>query len=286
MRGFVRKFCYLGSLALLLALMLAASPLFAWRVGAFSPTPRTKNSAHSPLSYHLQTGLTKGYVNVRSQASANGKLLATYPPGTKVTIYSAVSGQPVWYGNAGWDRISKPGSPSRYIYGPLISVSFGHKPAKPTSAKAAKLRMTTPSPRGKEIVISISRQWMFVYDKGKRIYSAPVTTGQRALSTPTGTYHVLAKLSHYYFLFTLAPRVPILVSRHPHQLRLAMERGRLLPARFVVWRTLYGPGTNVYHYDPVDGWMSGTHGCITMPLSAATWLYKWAPIGTTVHIDP
>jgi hypothetical protein len=93
MRGFVREFCYLGSLALLLALMLAASPLFAWSVGASQPTPRTKNSVQLPPKHHLRTGLTKGYVNVRSQASANGKLLATYPPGTKVTIYSAVSGQ-------------------------------------------------------------------------------------------------------------------------------------------------------------------------------------------------
>jgi lipoprotein-anchoring transpeptidase ErfK/SrfK len=285
MRGFVREFCYLGSLALLLALMLAASPLFAWSVGASQPTPRTKNSVQLPPKHHLRTGLTKGYVNVRSQASANGKLLATYPPGTKVTIYSAVSGQPIWYGDTGWDRISKPGSPPRYIYGPLISVSFGHKPAKPASAKAAKLRMTTPSPRGKEIVISISRQWMFVYDKGKRIYSAPVTTGQRALSTPTGTYHVLAKLSPTTFYSPWPPGSPYWYpATHINYALQWKEGGFFLHDSW--WRTLYGPGTNVYHYDPVDGWMSGTHGCITMPLSAATWLYKWAPIGTTVHIDP
>lgn len=52
------------------------------------------------------------------------------------------------------------------------------------------------------------------------------------------------------------------------------------------WHTVYGPGTNGWHYDPKYGWQWGTHGCVAMPFSAAQWLYNWAPIGTTVVIEP
>ena len=52
------------------------------------------------------------------------------------------------------------------------------------------------------------------------------------------------------------------------------------------WHSVYGPGTNLWHYDPKFGWQWGSHGCIAMPLSAAQWLYYWAPIGTLVQINP
>jgi len=223
-------------------------------------------------------------VNVRSQATANGALLATYPPGTKVTIYATVSGQAVWHGNSGWDRISQPGRSPRYVYRALIAVASGQRHGDSKHAKPAKLRITIPSPRGKEIVISISRQWMFVYDKGKRFYDALFKTGQPALSTPTGTYHILAKLSPTTFYSPWPPGSPYWYpATHINYALQWKEGGFFLHDSW--WRTLYGPGTNLYHYDPVDGWMNGTHGCITMPLNAAVWLYKWALIGTTVRID-
>jgi len=52
------------------------------------------------------------------------------------------------------------------------------------------------------------------------------------------------------------------------------------------WHSVYGPGTNGWHYDPKFGWQWGTHGCIAMPLNAAAWLYYWAPIGTLVQVNP
>ncbi len=284
MQDLVRKLCYFGPLALLLAILLTASPLFACGAGASSPAPRTKSATHSPPANRPQIGITIDYVNVRSQATANGALLATYPPGTKVTIYATVSGQAVWHGNSGWDRISQPGRSPRYVYRALIAVASGQRHGDSKHAKPAKLRITIPSPRGKEIVISISRQWMFVYDKGKRIYDAPITTGQPALSTPTGTYHILAKLSPTTFYSPWPPGSPYWYpATHINYALQWKEGGFFLHDSW--WRTLYGPGTNLYHYDPVDGWMNGTHGCITMPLNAAVWLYKWALIGTTVRID-
>ncbi|GCE30737.1 hypothetical protein KDA_62210 [Dictyobacter alpinus] len=50
------------------------------------------------------------------------------------------------------------------------------------------------------------------------------------------------------------------------------------------WHTVYGPGTNSIHSDPVYGPQNGSHGCISMPYASARWLYTWAPIGTPVRI--
>jgi lipoprotein-anchoring transpeptidase ErfK/SrfK len=27
-----------------------------------------------------------------------------------------------------------------------------------------------------------------------------------------------------------------------------------------------------------------SHGCINLPLGATAWLYRWAPMGTPVHV--
>jgi lipoprotein-anchoring transpeptidase ErfK/SrfK len=284
MQYLVRKLYYVGPLSLLLALLLVANPLFACGVGASSPTPQAKSFTHSPPMKYPQTGITIDYVHVRSQASVYGMLLATYPPGTRVAIYATVRGQALWHDKAVWDRISDPDSSPRYIYGALVSITSIQRPINNKPAKSAKTKITSPLPRGREVVISISLQWMFVYDKGERIYDAPVTTGQPALSTPTGIYHILAKLSPTTFYSPWPPGSPYWYpATHINYALEWKEGGFFLHDSW--WRTLYGPGTNVYHYDPADGWVSGTHGCVTMPLNAAIWLYKWAQIGTTVRIN-
>ncbi|HET8851899.1 MAG TPA: L,D-transpeptidase, partial [Ktedonobacteraceae bacterium] len=60
----------------------------------------------------------------------------------------------------------------------------------PLSARPA---FASSSSSGKEIVISLSKQWMFVYQHGAQVYNSPVSTGRPTLRTPTGTYHVFAK---------------------------------------------------------------------------------------------
>jgi lipoprotein-anchoring transpeptidase ErfK/SrfK len=38
------------------------------------------------------------------------------------------------------------------------------------------------------------------------------------------------------------------------------------------WHNLFGSGVRL------------SHGCINLPLDSAAWLYKWAPVGTTVVV--
>lgn len=136
---------------------------------------------------------------------------------------------------------------------------------------------------GKVIVVSLAQQWLHAYENGSEVFNTAVLTGRPELGTPTGTYHVFAKLSPTTFY---SPFPPGSVEWYPPTYityALEWKDGFFLHDSW--WHSVYGPGTNRWHYDPIDGWQSGSHGCISMPLSAAAWLYNWAPIGTTVQIN-
>lgn len=136
----------------------------------------------------------------------------------------------------------------------------------------------------KMIVVSLSRQWLYAYANGSEVFHTAVMTGRPELGTPTGTYHIFAKLSPTTF-YSPFPRGSA-EWYPPTPIKYALEwkeGGYFLHDSW--WHSVYGPGTNRWHYDPIDGWQSGSHGCIAMPLSAAAWLYNWAPIGTTVQIN-
>lgn len=136
---------------------------------------------------------------------------------------------------------------------------------------------------GKLIVVSLSKQHLYAYHNGHQVFSTAVLTGQPALPTPLGTYHIFAKYSPITF-HSRYPRK----SRFwypPTHINYALEwkaGGYFLHDSW--WHTVYGAGTEYKHYDPTYGWQTGSHGCVSMPLSAARWIYHWAPIGTTVRI--
>lgn len=157
-------------------------------------------------------------------------------------------------------------------------------------AFALSTQMAAHSPQGQQtdagkvIVVSLAHQWLYAYANGTEVFNTAVMTGRPELGTPTGTYHIFAKMSPttFYSPFPAgsAEWYP------PTHITYAMEwkaGGFFLHDSW--WHSVYGPGTNRWHYDPIDGWQSGSHGCIAMPLSAAAWLYNWAPIGTTIQIN-
>ncbi|HEY0753663.1 MAG TPA: L,D-transpeptidase [Ktedonobacteraceae bacterium] len=169
----------------------------------------------------------------------------------------------------------------------LIFSPFG----TPTSASAHAVSANVSSGTidrqywGKVIVVSVSEQWLTAYQNGRRVFSSAVLTGRPSLPTPLGTYHIFSKLSpaifHAPYPRTSAYWYP------PTHIKYAMEwryGGYYLHDSW--WHTVYGAGTNGEHYDPTYGWQQGSHGCVSMPLNAAAWLYHWAPIGTTVKIIP
>ncbi len=270
MRSTIKKFYYLGFFALLLAICLALSSTintYASTSAASTGTSRTTAAAST-------TGHTTSYANVRSAPNTSSSIITTYAPNTTVTIYATVSGQAVSGGNSTWYRVSGLSSSPLYIYGGLVAITSNGGGGNPP-----------PSSQGKVIVISLSRQWMYVYQNGALVYNAAVMTGRPSLATPTGTYHVFAKLSPTTFYSPWPPGSPYYYP--PTHINYALEwkvGGFFLHDSW--WHSVYGPGTNGWHYDPVYGWQWGTHGCVAMPISAAAWLYNWAPIGTTVQVNP
>ncbi len=253
-----KKLLFLVLLVPLLAIMIALNPF----------------SSGNSVASATWTGTTTYFANVRTGPSTSYSGVAVDAPGTTVTVYATVSGQVVWGGISSWYRISSLSSSPRFIYGGLVTATSSGGGGSPT-----------PSAAGKEIIVSLSRQWMWAYQNGVQVFNSPVMTGRPALPTPTGTYHVFLKLHPTWFTSPWPPGSPYWYP--PTFINYALEwraGGFFLHDSW--WHSVYGPGTNGWHYDPQFGWQWGTHGCVAMSLSAAAWLYNWAPIGTLVQINP
>jgi len=253
-----KKLLSLGLLVPLLVIIIAFSPL----------------SSDNSLASSTWTGTTTYWANVRTGPSTSNSIVTAYAPGTNITVYATVSGQVVWGGISNWYRISSLSSSPRYIYSGLVSATTSTSGGSPS-----------PTATGKEIIVSLSREWMWAYQNGAEVYNSPVMTGRPALATPTGTYHVFLKLHPTTFTSPWPVGSPYWYP--PTFINYALEwraGGFFLHDSW--WHSVYGPGTNGWHYDPKFGWQWGTHGCIAMPLNAAAWLYNWAPIGTLVQVNP
>lgn len=166
----------------------------------------------------------------------------------------------------------------------LLVPSFSQTKASARTAQIiTHVRKVSSQTEDKVIVVSLSRQWLYAYDNGSEVFNAAVMTGRPALASPAGTYHIFAKLSPTTF-YSPFPRSSSYWYPPTHiSYALEWKPGFFLHDSW--WHSVYGPGTNGWHYDPVDGWQWGSHGCVAMALKSAAWLYAWAPIGTTVRIE-
>jgi lipoprotein-anchoring transpeptidase ErfK/SrfK len=136
----------------------------------------------------------------------------------------------------------------------------------------------------KVIVVSLSKQWLYVYENGQEVADTPVTTGRPSLPTPTGIYHIFYKASPITFHSSFPRHSPNWSP--PTHIKYAMEwKGGGYFLHDAWWHTTYGPDTNKWHQDPVYGWQWGSHGCIAVPLDFMKQLYQWAPIGTEVIVQ-
>jgi lipoprotein-anchoring transpeptidase ErfK/SrfK len=138
---------------------------------------------------------------------------------------------------------------------------------------------------GKVIVVDLSQQWLRAYENGKVVYNTAVQTGRDALPSPVGTYHIFAKESPTTFYSPWPKGSPYWYPPTPINYAMEWKAGGYY-LHDATWHSVFGPGTNGPHYDPTFGWQDGSHGCVSMPLPAAAWLYHWAPLGTTVQIQP
>lgn len=159
------------------------------------------------------------------------------------------------------------------IITPIAAASAGTNSSAPPA----------PFSKGKVILVSLAKEWLWAYDNGKLVFNTPVTTAKPGLVTPTGTWRIFIHKHPTIFHSPWPKGNPLYYP--PTFINYAMEwHGGGYYIHDATWRSVFGPGTNVWHKDPVFGWESGSHGCINVSLKAAKFLYYWAPNGTIVKV--
>lgn len=141
------------------------------------------------------------------------------------------------------------------------------RPATTPATATAPAPMTRPVGAAKLIVVNLTKQWLYAYEGEQLVFDAPVATGRDGMNTPTGTFSIYAKLPVQTMdgvtdgEYWVVPNVPNVMYIHG---------GVALHGTY--WHNLFGTGARP------------SHGCVNLPLKSAAWLYKWAPIGTTVRV--
>lgn len=248
----MRKFCLLGILALLLALMLTANPPL---------------SAISYASSGIEMGITSDWANVRTGPSVSSSIDHVDPPNTSLTIYTTVSDQTISDGNSIWYRVSPLSQLPLYVYGSLIEVVSSNI-----------------SIQDKTIIVSISQEELYAYDNGQLFILTPVATGRPELPTPTGTYHIYTMYSPYTFISPWPVGSPYYYATATANYAMQWAQGGYF-LHDAPWRGYFGRGANNWHQDPLMGENPGTHGCINVPTAVMVQIYNWATIGTTIQIN-
>lgn len=126
-----------------------------------------------------------------------------------------------------------------------------------------------------QIFISLKRQMMYVYEDNELILSTPITSGRQKYETVRGTFKVYTKQRNK----TMRSPFPDI------DYELWVDYWLGFYGAYGIhdtcnstdcWRTRYGGGNYIYN---------GSHGCINTPYNAVRFIYNWAKIGTTVHVE-
>ncbi|MDQ2741123.1 MAG: L,D-transpeptidase family protein [Chloroflexota bacterium] len=132
------------------------------------------------------------------------------------------------------------------------------------------------------IVISLGQQRLWAYDGRRLILTSLVTTGNRALPTPTGTYHIMAKF-HPFTFHSPWPKTSQFYYPPSKVVYAMLFRAGGYFIHDAPWRSAFGPGTNAQAGTPGTNY-TGTHGCVNTPPDIARALYGWTQIGTVVQV--
>jgi lipoprotein-anchoring transpeptidase ErfK/SrfK len=134
----------------------------------------------------------------------------------------------------------------------------------------------------KLVMVSTESQTLRAYQDGVLVHENYVTTGRPELPTVRGIFHVYEKVTPFEFISPWPPGSPWYYP--PSWVKFWMPFYGGYGLHDAPWRKVYGPGTNLPHYDTDPGEPVGSHGCVNIPLLDMTWLWDWASVGTTVVV--
>lgn len=177
-----------------------------------------------------------------------------------------------------WDGKTNSGalaSAGQYSYDVLADDGHGHQ----ATSGASGLGVTAD-----RIVVSLSKQSLTAYDGATPVLTSLVTTGNQLLPTPVGVFPVLGKYSPFTFHSPWPQGSPFWYPDSPVSYALLFDdRGYYI--HDAPWRSNFGPGSNTEPGAPGQN-LTGSHGCVNVPLAIAKQLYAWAPTGTAVQVVP
>lgn len=136
--------------------------------------------------------------------------------------------------------------------------------------------------QGRVIVVSLREQTARIYENGALVRWSYVTTGRIELPSPPGIHVAMTKSSPVLFISPEPRNSPFWFAPTPVNYAIQYADG----GDFIhdaPWRSGFGPGTNLPHYDPI-AFNGGSHGCINFPEGTMRWLYDWTPVGTPVIV--
>jgi hypothetical protein len=133
------------------------------------------------------------------------------------------------------------------------------------------------------IVVSLSQQRLWAYDGKSLFLTSLVTTGNRALPTPTGEFMILAKFHPFTFRSPWPKSSPYWYPPSLTEWAMLFKVGGYF-IHDAPWRSVFGPGSNSQLGTPGNNY-TGTHGCINVPTDVAQKLFAWAPDGTAVIVQ-
>jgi len=121
----------------------------------------------------------------------------------------------------------------------------------------------------KEIIIDLSDQRLFAYERGELADTFLISTGTKKYPTPSGAYQVLRKIAKMDYRWTYGPDNP---------------DNYFLPN--VHWNTQFLP--HMYIHEAY--WHNGfgtvrSHGCVNARIDDAKFIYDWASEGTPVTVQ-
>lgn len=130
------------------------------------------------------------------------------------------------------------------------------------------------------VLVSISQQHLWACNASTVVYGSAVVTGMEnyvADRTPTGTYHIYAKLRDLYLNGSDSTG-----SWHDYVyywMPFLNNQYGTYGLHDATWRSPSAFG-NISPFTT-----DASHGCVELPLSTAKWLYGWVSVGTTVTVE-
>ena len=146
--------------------------------------------------------------------------------------------------------------------------------------------MDRANPDNTNVIVSISKQRIFLLMDNEMVIDAPVSTGRKGHPTPTGNFHVLVKeLNHFSNIYGnyVDRNNRVVRSGISAQIDSAPSGTHFAGAPMKYFMRLTDGGVGM-HIGILPGY-AASHGCVRLPAEIAPLIYAKVKVGTSVKVE-